>query len=607
MVTKQKTSVKKSAKRAPEQIVEIPASRSNIPVQLKEFLKQTSIPKGFVNPKKITLRDLRSRMNELNLRTRVPLDKLLDSANRIKPAPITVEQMPEEVRSSVRALRPQARRFHGTKLELSWFPIPPLISPCGDRFGYMSSPATRAATRLPFNATTQALLGQLGDMMGDFGREPNTFSHNPADAAVSSIPAGFTYFGQFVDHDITFDVSSSIDTSTDANTINNMRSPTLDLDSLYGRGPGLDPFLYAFPTSGPSTAIKFQTGTNTPVGPGGPSNNGTAGGMIMQSSFDVPRIPGTNTAVIGDPRNDENLIIVQFHHALLRFHNAVVDLLLAVAFAGDIFAEAKRIVTHHYQWAVVHDFLERLCGASAVTDAMATVVAPIGSPFRMPVEFAVAAYRFGHSMIRDTYWVNFNFPDATLGQVFDFNRNPQLPIFSNWVVDFNAFFDTGIPVPVNNKARKIDSFMANGLEALPGLVGLMAILATRNLRRGLALGLPSGQGMANQFGIPPMTTAQLTSGLLVDEVNVLNANGGLLLRKTPLWYYILREAAVLGGGNQLGPVGGRIVAETFVRMLKRDASSYLNVVGGFTPILPSITPGDFTVADLVLFAGVTSP
>ena len=173
---------------------------------------------------------------------------------------------------------------------------------------------------------------------------------------------------------------------------------------------------------------------------------------------------GTNTAAIGDPRNDENLIIVQFHHAMLRFHNAVVDLLVAVAFAGDIFAETKRIVTHHYQWAVVHDFLERICGVAAVNNAMASVSAPVGSPFRMPVEFAVAAYRFGHSMIRDTYWVNFNFPNATLGQVFEFNRNPRLPVFSNWVVDFNAFFDTGVPVPVHNKARKIDSFMANGLE-----------------------------------------------------------------------------------------------------------------------------------------------
>ena len=443
--------------------------------------------------------------------------------------------------------------------------------------------------------------------MGDPGRDPNPGSHNSADQGVSAIPAGYTYFGQFVDHDITLDVSSSLDSATDANTIHNMRTPALDLDSVYGRGPALDPFLYAFPSTGPTTAVKFQLGTNTNTGPGGPSNNGTPGGMVTQSQFDVPRIGGTNTAVIGDPRNDENLIIAQFHHAMLRFHNKVVELLLAALFAGDIFAEAKKIVTHHYQWAVVNDFLKRICGAAMVTNALSTVVAPQGSSFRMPVEFAVAAYRFGHSMIRDTYWVNFNFPAATLGQVFEFIRNPRLPVFSNWVVDFNALFDTGVPVPVHNKARTIDSFMAAGLESLPGFTGMMAVLATRNLRRGLALGLPSGKGMANSFGITPMTTAQLTQGLPATEVSLLNSNGGILLQKTPLWYYILREASVIGGGNELGPVGGRIVAETFVRMLKRDATSYLNVTGGFTPFLPSAAAGDFTVADLVTFAGVTQP
>ena len=607
MATKKKVPAKRAVGRAPAAVAGTPASTSNIPAQLEEFLNQTSIPKDFVNPKQLTLLDLRKRLSELNVRITVPPEQLLASVNRIKPAPVPVEKLPEEIKTSIRALKPEARRFHGVKLELSWFPFPLVISSCADRFGYMSSAATRAATKLPFNVAMQALLGQLGNLMGDPGRDPNISSHNPADAGVSTIPAGFTYFGQFVDHDITFDVSSSLDVDTDANTINNMRSPTLDLDSVYGRGPGLDPFLYVFPSSGPPTAIKLQVGTNTPVGPGGPSNTGTPAGMVAQTNWDVPRILGTNTAVIGDPRNDENLIIVQFQHAMLRFHNAVVDMLLAIGFAGDIFAEAKRIVTHHYQWAVVHDFLGRVCGAAAVNNAMASVVAPIGSSFRMPVEFAVAAYRFGHSMIRDRYWVNFNFINATLGQVFEFNRNPRLPVFSNWVVDFNAFFDTGVPVPVHNKARRIDSILANGLESLPGFAGLMAILATRNLRRGLALGLPSGQGMASSFGIVPMTAAQLTSGLPAAEVAVLNSSGGLLKSKTPLWYYVLREAAVLGGGNQLGPVGGRIVAETFVRILKRDASSYLNVGGGFTPILPSATPGDFTVADLVTFAGVTQP
>jgi hypothetical protein len=623
MATKKKALAKKAVKRSPAAVADIPASTPIIPAQLQEFLKQTSIPKGYVKSKKLALPDLRKRMDQLHLIPTVPVERLLTSVNRIKPAPVPIGKLPEDIKASLPALKPEVRHFHGVKIPLSWFRFPALTSACADQFGYMSDAATRTATKLPFNVTTQALLGQLGDLMGDPGRDPNFASQDPADAGVSSIPAGFTYFGQFVDHDITLDVSSSLDVDTDANTINNMRSPTLDLDSVYGRGPGLDPFLYVFPSLGPSTAIKFQTGTNTFTGAGGPSRAGTDITMVdAQSSFDVPRILGTNTAVIGDPRNDENLIVVQFHHAMLRFHNAVVDLLLAASFAGDIFAEAKRIVTHHYQWAVVHDFLERICGAAAVNNAMASVVAPVGSSFRMPVEFAVAAYRFGHSMIRDTYFVNFNFQAASLGQVFQFNRVPNLPVLSNWVVDFNAFFDTGlalfvidmstgVPVPVlvpPNRARRIDSFLANGLESLPGMApGLMAVLATRNLRRGLALGLPSGQGMANEFGITPMSTVQLTSGLQADEVAVLNLNGGLLLNKTPLWYYILREAAVLGGGNQLGPVGGRIVAETFVRILKRDASSYLNVPGGFAPILPSVTAGDFTVADLLIFAGVTRP
>ncbi|HBB89319.1 MAG TPA: hypothetical protein DC047_17070 [Blastocatellia bacterium] len=600
-----RTGAKKSVKRAGAAV--IPAVTSGIPPQVREFLKDTSVPKGFVRSKPLSLLDLRKRVTEIDLRPTVTMEQMLDSVNRIKPAPLPIEKLPRDVKESIPALKPTARRFHGVKIPLFWFPFPWLSSPCADHFGYMSSAATRAATKLPFTPANQTLLGNLGNMMGDPGRDPNPTSQNPADPGVSSIPAGFTYFGQFVDHDITLDVSSTLDAATDANTINNMRSPSLDLDSVYGRGPGLDPFLYVFPSGPPTTAIKLHRGTNSPQGAGGPSNNGNNTGMHQQTNWDVPRIPGTNTAVIGDPRNDENLIIVQFQHAMIRFHNAVVDLLVAASFAGDIFAEAKRIVIHHYQWAVVHDYLQRICGLAAVNNALASVSAPVGSAFRMPVEFAVAAYRFGHSMIRDFYWVNFNFPNATLGQVFQFNRNPLLPVFSTWVVDFNAFFDTGVPVPVHNKARKIDSFMSNGLESLPGFAGMMAILATRNLRRALALGLPSGQGMASSFGIPPMTAAQLISGLPAAEVAVLNSSGSLLLNKTPLWYYVLREAAVLGGGNQLGPVGGRIVAETFVRILKRDASSYLNVSGGFTPILPSATPGNFTVADLVAFAGVTQP
>jgi hypothetical protein len=546
---------------------------------------------------------LHRRIRELNLNPPVSEQKIGEALDNINPAAaVPVERLPEEIRETLATLKPRLRSFHGAKMSLAWFPRLMLSSPCADKFGYMSSTLVRTATRLPFNAANQALLGELGDLMADSGREP---------ANDSDIPAGFTYLGQFVDHDITLDVSSSLDQATDANTVHNMRTPALDLDSLYGRGPALDPFLYVFPSSGPSSAIKLQLGTNVNTGAGGPAGSTNMG---VQTDFDVPRIhnppnptAASHTAIIGDPRNDENLIVVQLHHAMLKFHNQVVDLLVLNGFTGDIFIEAKRIVTHHYQWAVVNDFLKRICGNAAVDNALNTVSAPINSAFRMPVEFAVAAYRFGHSMVRERYWLSGAQPNASLAQVFQFCRNPNLPVFSNWVVDFNAFFKTGVPVPIFNKARPIDSVLTQELESLPGMSGLMSILATRNLRRGLALGLPSGQGMASSFGITPMTSAQLTQGLPANEVTVLESNNKLLLRRTPLWYYVLREAAVLGSGNSLGPVGAKIVADTFVRMLKRDGGSYLNASGGFTPILPAAVAGDFTFADLVIFAGVTQP
>jgi heme peroxidase len=395
-----------------------------------------------------------------------------------------------------------------------------------------------------------------------------------------------------------------------------MRTPALDLDAVYGRGPALDPYLYRFPGVGEQpTAVTMQLGQNRNTGPGGPHD--AANAVATPSNFDVPRVlNGTNatvaeqhstfTAIIGDPRNDENLIVSQLHQALLKFHNHVVDLLVTAEFPGDIFAEAKKIVTQHYQWCVVHDFLPRVCGAAAVNAAISSVHTSVGSPFRMPAEFAMAAYRFGHSMIRNGYVLNSSLPPAasTLANVFAFARIPRLPVFSNWVVDFNLFFNTAHPVATSfNNARTIDSVLANGLEAIPGGSGIMAVLAARNLRRGLAMGLPSGQGAAHYLGITPLTAAELTSGLPPEEIALLNSHGGILLSKTPLWYYVLREAMVVNGGNQLGPLGGRIVAETFVRMLQRDASSFMNVPG-FTPSLPSSASGTFMIADLLEFAGV---
>ncbi len=547
--------------------------------------------------------ELKKQLAKFEIKPTVSLDVFAQLSKKINPkALVPFEKLPDEMKASIQSMNASTKRFHGAKVSLNWFPRPLWVTSCSDKFGYLTSNTVRQASKLDFNPITIGLMNRLGDLMADPGRDVN-FDSN--------IPAGYTYFGQFVDHDITLDVSSSLDTSTDARTINNMRSPALDLDSIYGRGPALDPFLYDFPASGsglPSTAIKLKMGQNSPAGPGGPSLSGDFGAnMQQQFDFDVPRVNGSNTAIIGDPRNDENLFVSQFHMAMLKFHNAVVDLLVTAVFTGDLFVEAKKIVVHHYQWAVVQDFLKRICGTTAVDTALTSVTAPIGSTFRMPVEFSVAAYRFGHSLIRDAYWINHNFINQPLSDAFNFIRNPNLPVLSNWVVDFNAFFPTGVAVPVFNSARKIDSVLATGLESLPGGSGIMALLAARNLRRGLAFGMPSGQATATALGLTPMTTAELTRDLPTNEINLLNSAGGMLLNKTPLWYYLLREAAVLANGDTLGPVGAKIVADTFVKMLKRDADSYLNKSGGFTPFLNPSTPGDFTVTDIITFSGVNRP
>ena len=300
--------------------------------------------------------------------------------------------------------------------------------------------------------------------------------------------------------------------------------------------------------------------------------------MQVQTDFDVPRIHdplnpanASHTAIIGDPRNDENLIVVQFHQAMLRFHNQVVDLLLLANFTGDIFVEAKKIVTHHYQWAVANDFLKRVCGMAAVNASLATCQRPDQQsvPHARRVRRRSLSLRTQHDS--RPLLGEFQFPgahDAAGVRVQPQSEPARAVELGRRLQRVLRHWRSGAG---EQQGAGIDSVLANELENLPGLSGMMAVLATRNLRRGLALGLPSGQGMANAFGVAPMTAAQLTQGLPADEVAVLNANGGVLLKKTPLWYYVLRESAVLAGGNQLGPVGARIVTDTFVRMLKRDA------------------------------------
>lgn len=464
---------------------------------------------------------------------------------------------------------------------------------CSATFGRMfPGLARRRRCVLRFSSDNSDRLERLGFEVGQKGSGSAT--------ADSTIPAGYTYWGQFIDHDITFDPTSSLTSSNRPSAVQNFRTPCLDLDSVYGQGPAASPHLYdQLPQGAPDSGAALLLGSNQPSGNGGPGSSPNP-----PVDFDVPRNEQF-TALLGDPRNDENLIVSQLHHAYLKFHNKVVDHVLTTDPGADPFQKARDLVRHHHQFAIRMDFLPTICRQDVVNRVFSNGPSYFRQRvLRMPVEFAVGAYRFGHSMIRDNYGVNDNFPNATLGQVFAFIRRPLIPVLSNWVIDFNRFFPTGSPKPVN-MARPIDTELALGLNALPNEgAGLMSQLASRNLVRGLAFKLPSGQCVARRLGLTPLSQAELLQGATTAEEAILKEKSRQLLKKTPLWYYILKEAEVAEGGNRLGRVGSTIVAEVFYRILKDDAGSYLNVSGGFSPSLPQRTPGTYTIIDLLEFAGV---
>lgn len=514
--------------------------------------------------------------------------------------------------------RNESKRFHGSRMLFSWLPQE-FFDNNKDSFGYMFPKLVKKLNNsvLLYTPANRKLLERLGDEIGNKDSLPATGD--------SQIPAGYTYLGQFIDHDITLDVNSDINILQNATDIPNMRSPTLDLDAVYGRGPGLDPFLYDHtPALGNAVGVKLLLGKNIDTGNGGPAlksganNFGNPVTVPNGNDFDVQRTADF-TAIIGDPRNDENLIVSQLHQAFMKFHNAVVDHLNTPSFSRDLFTEAKKVVVRHYQWVVIHDFLKKVADPAIVDKTVKS--GPkffTGKPFVMPVEFAVCAYRFGHSMIRNDYFVNAPLTGqlptkfASLEQVFEFIRVDKIPVFSNWVVDFNLFFSAKTPPSANgvkfNLARKIDTSLAIGLEKLPGFVGnFMPMLAKRNLVRGMALRLPSGQAVAKEINATILTDAEIQTNNTAAENSILNEGGKLLLKKTPLWYYILKEAEVKQNGNRLGTVGSTILAETFVRLLKEDPNSYLNTSPAFKPNLPRFNnrpAGDYDVADILNFAGL---
>jgi Animal haem peroxidase len=428
---------------------------------------------------------------------------------------------------------------------------------------------------------------------------PDKNKDNPNNPNLS---AGITFLGQFLDHDMTFDPTSSLERQQDPETISNFRTPLLELDNIYGSGPVASPHLYDQTIDDGRTKFLVETipGSEAVSRDGKPR-------------FDLPR-NSQNVALIGDPRNDENLIVSQLHLAFLRFHNALVDYVKSkwsLTNPTEVFAEAQRLVRWHYQWIIVHEFLPKTVGQKMVDDVLTNkrkFYKWRNLPF-IPVEFAVAAYRFGHSQVRPSYRANFGPKPDDSGQfialIFDDGRfNSPNPNTSDpndlrggkraarRFIDWQTFFDFGDKRVRPNK--KIDTKLSSVLFDLPGIPGgEIQSLAQRNLLRHLTFGVPSGQSVAKAMGekkiLSPDDLAELKQYRLESS--------------TPLWFYILREADLLGdGGTRLGPVGGRIVAEVFIGLLEGDSLSYLRQNPDWQPILGN--NGNFTITDLLKFAGV---
>jgi heme peroxidase len=407
------------------------------------------------------------------------------------------------------------------------------------------SPATyaRLFPDLPsFTAEQERLfaLGRSGGLCdgGDESDEP---------ASLASGAAGWPFFGQFVAHDITADRSAP-QARADLSQLRNARSPRLNLEGLYGDGPVGHPFL--FRRDDPAKLLTAPDGCD-----------------LLRNT--------EGTAIIGDPRNDSHAVMSQMHLAFVHAHNAFVDRARAAGQPeAQLFTAAARELVWHYQTVVLREFLPSLIGTELTERIMRgdrRYYRPRDQAY-IPLEFADAAYRYGHSQIRQTYRLS-----SAAGAVSIF---PDLlgfqPVAAEHRIEWPTLFDAP-GAPPAARAKKIDGRLVGALIALPvALTGAcdpqeLRSLAVRDLMRGEGVGLPSGEAVARRMGEQPLTA---------DEVGTSSADGPT---ETPLWYYVLREADVREGGDRLGPVGGRIVGEVLIGLLDLDEASVRHAPESWTP------------------------
>jgi hypothetical protein len=440
--------------------------------------------------------------------------------------------------------------------------------------------------------------GGLLDANDDLAAGPKELIVNPALSVNNpdnpTHTAGVHFFGQFMDHDITFDTTSKLGVTTVPQESPNARTPVFDIDSVYGGGFIQTPQLY---NTEDKAKLRIESG-----------------GLFE----DLPREPGTLTAIIGDPRNDENLIIAGLHCAFILFHNHAVDYVRSQTSDNDdeedtllAFTEARRLTTWHYHWLILNQILPLFVGQEIINNILENgprfYHPPRGKAF-MPVEFQTGTWRVGHSMVRPSYRANMlgNNGGPFFGMIFspegegqsdpvDLRGGARAP---RRYIGWQTFFDFGDGNVKPNK--RMDSHISTPLFHLP----LQTIpphtpptaLPQRNLLRQLTWSLPSGQTLAKKMKAPVLAPSELS------ELKYLGVGFDT---STPLWYYILKEAQVMQEGLRMGPVGGRIIAETIIGLLQSDPNSWVATKPSWTPTLPpGNTTRTFKVTDFLKFAGV---
>ncbi|MEB8432107.1 heme peroxidase family protein [Cocleimonas sp. KMM 6892] len=407
----------------------------------------------------------------------------------------------------------------------------------------------------------------------ELGKQTGPMDGSTTSNRTNSVAVGDVFFGQFIDHDITLDVMSSLSSNTDVTQLHNARSPSLDLDNIYGDGPEAQPYLYS--SQGNFAGIKLLTGADL-MNPTPPE-----AADLMRSVH--------GRAIIGDPRNDENRVISQLQLAMINFHNHVVDHLSADHAGGELYELSREYSTWHYQWVVVHDFLVKMCGGAVVNDILGSgckYYKPQFGDAYIPIEFSVAAYRFGHSMIPQKIQIQKNDSalelfGSLLGRGFEPLSDPR------GIVDWLELVHSNAGRNVQ-MAEKLDTKLATDLLKLPFISSdSEQSLATRNLLRGQSFLLPSGENIAHAMQRPQAEIDSVTSNARTVAGNNVDISTG-----TPLWFYLLSEAETIGRettagnfdqGEGLGPVGARIVAETLIGLLESDARSYMTVNRNWEP------------------------